>query len=181
MRSLFAALLIFLFAPTSMLYAQSSAPAPNLEKFCIENEATFNQYKALLPSYFQNLPVYIGAQTTVFTIDVIAVLNIGFKNDTMVLKSDVWKLGARYTDEQEIKKVCFDRKKKKMQISFNNNKDPMDVKYREEGFSTDGVMLTRLSAVQRQAYADKIIQKENDKNGIITPAPSAPAPAEVGR
>jgi hypothetical protein len=181
MRNFFAILLIALLIQPSLLWSQNSVPAANIEKFCINNEASYNQFKTILPNYFQNLPVFMGAQTTVFTIDVIAVLNIGFKNDTLVLKSDVWKLGARYTDEQEVKKVCFDRKKKKMEITFNNNQKPMDVKYREEGFTTDGVTLSRLSPTQRQAFTDVIIQKENEKNGIVTPAPSAPAPVEVGR
>jgi hypothetical protein len=167
----------------SVLWSQNSAPAPatNVEKFCVSNEVTYNQYKSLLPDYFENLPVFMGVQTTVLMMDVIAVLNIGFKNDTLVLKSDVWKLGARYTDEQEIKKVCFDRKKKKMEITFSNNKESMNARYRETGFDNEGVALTRLNAAQRQAYADRIIQKENEKNGVPTPtpAPSAPAPAEV--
>ena len=179
MRSFFAVLLIAIFMQPSLLWSRASAPAPAPEKFCVNNEATYNQYKSLLPDYFQNLPVTMGVQTTVFTMDVIAVLNIGFKNDTLVLKSDVWKLGARYTDESEISKVCFDRKKKKMEIAFNN-KEAMNVRYRDNGFDTDGVTLTSLSAAQRQAFKDRIIQKENEKNGTPAVAPSAPAP-EVQR
>lgn len=188
MRNFFAILLIAILVQPSVLWSQNSAPAPapapvaaaNIEKFCVNNEATYNYYKALLPQYFQNLPVFMGVQTTVFMVEVIAVLNISFKNDTLVLKSDLWKLGARYTEENEIQKVCFDRKKKKMDITFNN-KQPMSVRYRDEGFDTDGVTLARLSSNQRQAFADRIIQKENEKNGVPPPSPSAPAPAEVNR
>ena len=181
-KSFFVILLFALVLQPSVLWSKGSAPVAataNVEKFCLDDEASYNQYKALLPDYFENLPVFMGVQTTVFMMDVIAVLNIGFKNDTLLLKSEVWKLGARYTDEQEIKKVCFDRKKKKMEIKFNNNKESMNVRYREEGFDTDGVTLTRLTPAQRQAFADRIIQKENEKNGVQAPAPSAPAPSEV--
>lgn len=166
----------------SMLSARGSAAAAlaaRLDNFCVDNETSYNQYKALLPNYFQNLPVFMGVQTTVFTVEVIAVLNISFRNDTLVLKSDIWKSGARYTDEQEIKKVCFNRKKKRMEISFNNSQSPLNVKYRDEGFDNEGVTIARLSPAQRQAYADRIIQKENEKNGTPIPAPSEPAPVEV--
>ena len=198
MRNYFAVLLIAILVQPSMLWSQNSAPAPavsaptqvvstpttvapadsNIEKFCVNDEATYNYYKAILPNYFQNLPVYMGVKTTVFMTNVIAVLNIGFKNDALVLKSDVWKTGSRYKDEQEIKKVCFDRKKKKMTITFNNDQ-PLNVKYRDSGFDTDGVTLTKLTAAQRQNFANEIIQKENEKNGTPATSTSAPAPAGV--
>jgi hypothetical protein len=183
MRNAFAILLIALvFIQPSQLWSRASAPQArtNTDSFCVKDEASYNQYKELLPNYFQNLPVAMGVQTTVLGTDVIAVLNIGFRSDVLTLRSDVWKLGARYTDDQEIKKVCFDRKKKRMEITFNN-KQTMNVRYRNEGFDTDGVTLTRLNAAQRQAYTDRIIQKENEKNGTSAPAPSAPAPNEVQR
>ncbi len=70
----------------------------------------------------------MGVKTTVFMTNVIAILNIGFKNDALVLKSDIWKTGSRYKDEQEIKKVCFDRKKKKMTIEYDEEDKKFDKK-----------------------------------------------------
>ena len=189
MRNKFAILLIAILLQPSMLWSQNSAPASsavvpsatsNIEKFCVNNEVTYNYYKALLPSYFQNLPVFMGVKTTVFMTDVIAILNIGFKNDALVLKADTWKRGSRYTDEQEISKVCFDRKKKKMNITFNNE-ESLNVKYRDSGFDTEGVTLTKLTSAQKLAFANEIIDKENAKNGTPAVSPSAPAPVGVDR
>ena len=145
-------------------FAQDQVPERQVpEHFCIESEKDFNKHKDFLPEYFKTLPVAMGTETKKLLSDVIVVLHIGFRGEALALTSDVWKFGKRYQDLQEIKKVCFNTKKKEMTIRFTTDADKIEVKYGDNEFTTQGVALKKLTPDQKKDYSEHIEKKDSEK------------------
>lgn len=142
-------------------------PKPNTNNFCITNAADVEKQKDNLPTYFQSLPVTLGADTQVPVLlgmktDVIVILTILPRQGTLVLNSDVWKLNARYPETIEIAKVCFEPLNENMTITFSN-KTTFAVKYKPHEVDTGDVKLHPLSRSKIKELSDKMKAREAAK------------------
>lgn len=173
--SAFAVILTTVFISAFAFAQNRGAEVP--ERFCVTDQNSYNQYREKLPGYFKDLPVVMGAETKKLFMDVIVLMNIEFKNGTLILKTDIWKFGARYLDEVEISKVCFNTTKKTMNIDFLNQKD-LKVEYKDHGFTADGVDIARLSPADRSRLRDRIAAKEAE-HGSRSESKPVPASGEA--
>lgn len=143
----------------SMLIASSALA----EKVCFGNMDGLNAVKEKFPEILQKFPVTMGVETTVWGTDVIALVKIFFEGDTIVLTSDVWKMGARYKEKGAVKEACYDTDSASFTISFRNGGKPFEAKYikAQNVVLTQGVNLKRLSDKEQRELIGKITVKES--------------------
>lgn len=128
------------------------------EEFCFRDSSEYEKYQDKMPEIFKKLPIVIGTQDEGGFIDIYVVLKIYFQNQTIVLNSDSWQGVGRYSDINEVERVCFDSSKKELVILFLNKKE-FKASYTNHEIQVPGAVLKRISADQQEQISNKIKDK----------------------
>ncbi len=142
-----------------ILSASAIAVSPIAEEICFRNSTEFSNLKAQLPTLFRQLPLVIGTEAEGIFLDVYVVLKIYIVNEAIVLESDSWRGIGRYSDTNEIRKICFNNKADKLIIVFTNNKE-FKATYTETEVRVPGAVLKIITPEQQSNISRKINEKD---------------------